>query len=80
MEPDEGGEPCVSCHEIISKSRWKQASVKLRRGCHTNDVWQPHCSFDILLQKTTLTNLVSKRNSDDLCKEKRIFTSAILCR
>lgn len=25
MEPDEGGEPCVSCHEIISKSRWKQA-------------------------------------------------------
>lgn len=31
MEPDEGGEPCVSCHEIISKSRWKQA-IEPRKG------------------------------------------------
>lgn len=31
MEPDEGGEPCVSCHVIISKSRWKQA-IEPRKG------------------------------------------------
>lgn len=31
MEPNEGGEPCVSCHEIISKSRWKQA-IEPRKG------------------------------------------------
>lgn len=31
MEPDEGGEPCVSCHETISKSRWKQA-IEPRKG------------------------------------------------
>ena len=31
MEPDEGGEPCVSCHEIISRSRWKQA-IEPRKG------------------------------------------------
>ena len=31
MEPDVGGEPCVSCHEIISRSRWKQA-IEPRKG------------------------------------------------
>ena len=30
MEPDERGEPCVSCHVIISKSRWKQAIERER--------------------------------------------------
>ena len=43
-------------------------SIKLWRGCHTNDVWQPHCSFDILLQKTTLTNLVSEETAGTICK------------
>ena len=32
-----------------------------------------------LLEKYTLTNLVSKRNLVGLRKEKRIFTSAVLC-
>lgn len=31
MEPDSSGEQCVSCHEIISSSRWKQA-IEPRRG------------------------------------------------
>lgn len=31
MEPDVGGERCVSCREIISRSRWKQA-IEPRRG------------------------------------------------
>lgn len=31
MEPDSSGEECVSCHEIISKSRWKQA-IEPRKG------------------------------------------------
>ena len=31
MEPDHDGEPCVSCHEMISRSRWKQA-IEPRRG------------------------------------------------
>ena len=35
MEPDEGGEPCVSCHVIISKSRWKQAIEPRKPGNRT---------------------------------------------
>lgn len=31
MEPDPSGEQCVSCNEIISRSRWKQA-IEPRRG------------------------------------------------
>lgn len=31
MEPDMSGQQCVSCHEIISRSRWKQA-IEPRRG------------------------------------------------
>lgn len=31
VEPDSAGELCVSCHEIIPKSRWKQA-IEPRKG------------------------------------------------
>lgn len=31
MEPDSSGEECISCHEIIPSSRWKQA-IEPRKG------------------------------------------------
>lgn len=54
-------------------------SIKLWRGCHTNDVWQPHCSFDILLQKTTLTNLVSEGHPPEVHRRASFFEHALFC-